>query len=755
MDEKELEQTKPIDIVSDDNESRSSKYADEENSNLSRAKKYEEVVEEEQSKVDEEEAEEALAEKNIALAESYLASEETSNKEEEIPQKVKLSEKIKEKWESLDKKQKIMFIVILVLVLILIIVFIAFLLSKPNNDLEEKPEEKVEEVAPVITDNYYYKDGKLFFLDEDENEIGSYECENDDSKLCYVADNNYRDKFDVVKLENESGEEKLSKMPIYDNNYVFVIDNKDESSKDVKLYSIKDNELKETYTDAKAYDDNYVIVATKDKKYGLLEIKDGIKEAIKPTYEYLGLIDGEDNLITKTKKGYVVINKSEKAVSSEIDSKYEIKNYNNDLIVAKIGEEYVVLNYKNEIVAGGYEYATISGKYAILVNNNNVYVVDSEKNKYNEGNIILNNKNYVKTYVYNDNGSILRINRSFEVNVKDDVIEIAVYKEGEDNPTYKNIDITEGLANKKNKYVNYFEGTLYIYRDEEKTQLLGTYSCTNKNYVSSENDEFKYCFIAKDTVYEDNDMAGVNYKDRKALAPVINNRYVFVLDGSSNVVLYDLVEAKKVSNYSSINSYTKNNDYTLTYYDGKINVAALNQKGKFGMITIDGSGVSLLYPFEYNKLEKLGDNMIALNKSNNWQMLSEDGSKSQEFSGKIMGYSSDLNYFKIKTGNDYAVYDSAGEKISIETHNYVDLYNGYYVGIDSDKNLNVYDYQGEKITKKSIKLGDYPYTNTDKPAYKIKKDGSYFVISVFDGKEYVDHNTRDDVNPPEEEEPTE
>lgn len=753
MDDKELEKTKPIEIISDVPESRFSKYNEEKQEEVSRVEKNKEVLEEEQNRIDEEAAEEALAEKNIALAEAYLASEDGDKNEPVVPEKTKLGDKIKEKWNSLDKKQKIMFIILIVLILILMVILLVFLIGKLNKEEDPKKEpEKVVDVAPVVTDNYYYKDGKLFFLDDSEKEIGSYECENQDSKLCYVADNKYRDNFDVARLEYESGEELVKKMPIYGDNYVFVVDNKDASAKEVKLYSIKDNELKETYIDAKAYDDDYIVVATKEKKYGLLEIKEGIKEVIKPTYEYLGLIDGEDNLIAKTKKGYVVINKKEKVISSDIDSKYEIKNYNNDLIVAKIGDEYVVLNYKNEMIAGGYKYATISGKYAILVNNDNVFVVDSDKNKYNEGNITLDNRNYVKTYVYSDDEKILKINRSFEVNIKDTVVEIAIYKEGEDNPTYKNVDIAEGLANKKHKYINYFDGILYIYKDEEKTQLLGTYTCTNKNYISNESDNHNYCFIAKDTIYEDNDMAEVNYKDRKALAPIINNRYAFILDGTNNVVLYDLVEAKKVSNYSSINSYTKNNDYSLTYYDGKINVAAVNQKGKYGMITISDSEVNLLYPFEYNRLEKLGDNIIALNKTNNWQILFEDGSKSEEFSGKIMGYTNDLKYLKIKNGSSYAVYSDSGDKLSLENHSYVDLYNGYYVGIDSDRNLNIYNYQGEKLNSESIKLGNYPYTNTDTPAYKIRKDGSSFMVAVYNGEQYVEHNTKKEEVPDDVEE---
>lgn len=758
MDDKELEKTKPIEIISDVSESRFSKYNDEKQEEVSRVEKHKEVLEEEQNRIDEEAAEEALAEKNIALAESYLAEEKQEVLEEPEPQKkMKLIDKIKAKWDDMDKKQRIMLIVVLALVLILIVIFTIFIVIKLNKkDTLDKPEKKVEEKAPEITDNFYYKDGKLYFLDASEKEIGTYECENKDSKLCYVVNNDYRDNFDVPKLEDEDKEEIVNRMSIYEDNYVFVVDTSEEKNKDTKLYSIKDNEVKGTYSDVKAYDDNYVIVANADKKYGLIEINDGIKEVINNNYEYLGLIDGEDNLIAKNKKGYVVIDKKNKELSSVFDSKYEIKSYNNNFVVAKVGSEYLAFNYKNELIASGYKYITVADNYVVAVNDDKkVYIYDAEKNKYNEGNITLNNDNYVKTYIYNDKGSILEIKRSFEVTVKDTVIEIAVYKEGEDNPTYKNIDIVEGLANKKNKYVNYFENKLYIYKDLDKTQLLTIYTCDNKNYITKESDTFDYCFIAKDEIYEDHDMVEQGYKDRKALVPIINNKFIFIKDGNNTVKLYNFVEDKVMGTYTSVNSYTNNNDYNVSYFDGKINIVGVNKKGKYGVLTIDGETVSARYTFDYNKIEKMGDNFIAQDSNNNWKLLKNDGNESESFKGKIMGYSKDMKYFKIKVGNNYVVYNDNNEQVSIDIHSYVDLYNDYYVGIDKDKNLYIYDYQGEKLYTEGIKLGDYPYINTNNPAYKVKKVGNDFVVSVYDGSKYIDHSTKNDVRPPEEEEPTE
>ena len=222
--------------------------------------------------------------------------------------------KLKENWHNLDKKKKIMIITIGVLLLILIIVLIVFFVTKLNKP-EEKPKEEVVEEAPVLADNFYYKGGSLYFLDDLEEEIGSYECENQDSNLCYVAYNNYRDNFDVDKLEDEEGEEIVRRVPIYENNYVFIFDNEDEKAQLLKLYSIKDEEVKEEYNVVKAFADNMIIVADKDNKYGLIKIENGITEVVPLEYEYLGMIDGEDNLIAQDEKGYIVINKN-RAISS-------------------------------------------------------------------------------------------------------------------------------------------------------------------------------------------------------------------------------------------------------------------------------------------------------------------------------------------------------------------------------------------------------------------------------------------------------
>lgn len=740
MNEKNLEKTKPIKILSELNDSRSDRY--EEEKEETRSEKYEDVLEEEKDREREEEAEEALALKNIALAESYLALEEKKEENLEPPKKKSWVEKLKENWHNLDKKKKIMIITIGVLLLILIIVLIVFFVTKLNKPEEEKPKEEVVEEAPVLADNFYYKGGSLYFLDDLEEEIGSYECENQDSNLCYVAYNNYRDNFDVDKLEDEEGEEIVRRVPIYENNYVFIFDNEDEKAQLLKLYSIKDEEVKEEYNVVKAFADNMIIVADKDNKYGLIKIENGITEVVPLEYEYLGMIDGEDNLIAQDEKGYIVINKNNKKLSSTFNKSYEIKKYNNNFVVAKVGGDYNLYNYKADLIDGGYNYIDVIDKYAALVDNSShVYVIDNTKLKYNEGDILLDNKDYVKTYIYDEEDNLVKTNRSFEWKIKSDSIEFAIYEDGIEDATYKNLSITEALVNKNYKYVNYFNSKLYFYSDAEKEILLGSYSCSNQNNVSKESDTYTTCFVAKDTIYEDNDMMGVNDSKRKALSPLINDTFVFVNDGPNDVKLVNLKSNKVMGTYTNINTYTADNNYVFDKKSGKVNIVAMNKKGKYGVLEIDGSEVEALYTFDYNKIEKLGEYYLAQDTSNNWKVLFKE-SETALIPGKILGYNSDTKYLKAKVNNKYAVYDINGNAIGND-YEYVELYSSYYAAVNKDKEIYIYNYTGEQITNEGIKVGNYAYTRTDKPAFKVKKDGSEYIISVYDGSTYNDNRVEE------------
>jgi len=749
--DEDLGSTKPIRTLDDEKLSREEKYEDVLDDFLeTREDKYQNRLEEEKAKEAAEEAEIALAEKNIALADEYEEEEqkleeskdtEVEEEEQSDKKKEKPLVRLKKWWGSLDGSQKVIYgaigVLILLLVILLIIGAIA-LLGKDKKE-EEKPQEEqmvIEDNAPVMFDNYYYKGGSLYFLGEGGKEIGSYECDNKSEKLCSVAVNNYRDVLDVPMVEGEDGESLTEYVGIVDENFVFVNDTADGAPKNIVLYSIKNKEKIGSYGDVKAYDGGYYAVSDENGKYGLLQITNEAKIIIKHQYEYLGMIDGENYLIAKEKKGYIVIDKKDKGISSYINAN-EVKYYNNNFVVTKDNGLYSVYNYKAQQVATGYSFATVKNKYMFLINDKEMFVKDKGGNKFNEDPVTLVNGDYVKTYVLDQDGGLVKTKRSFETEVKGNDINIAVYNVTYEDPQYKTLNILEGNLNKSIEFVNYFDGNLYFYKDAKKTELIGSYTCNNKNELTAKSTEYAKCFLAKDTVYSDNDLTTDAVKKRKTTVPIFNKKYAFIKD--ENIVLYDIETKSIKSTYLSVNTNSAANDYKVVERTGSAKIIAVNRKGKYGVIKIDGTNVTAVHKFNYNKIEYLGNYIIGQDGDNKWLMF-DNGQEEGIFPGKIMGYSKDLKYFKIKNGNDYKVYTSAGEEAVSTGYVYVELYDGFYAGVNSNKEVDIYDYTGHKLSAESIVIGNYPMSRTTTPAFKAKKNGSGYIVSVYNGKEYVDHN---------------
>ncbi len=771
MSEKDLEETKPIKKLSDLTDSRSDRY-DTDNQEVTRSEKYEDVLIDDEIKIREEEAREELVGtdkaddsledevKIVPVTEESLKKEEKKkvledDDDDEITEDDGLLGKLIVKWKALSKKKKRLIIAGTIIGLIVLIALIIFLILVLTGDKEEKPapkqEEVKEEVIPVIVDNYYYKEGKLYFLKEDNSELGSYECTNKDDKLCYVDVNLVSDNFDVARLESNDGSAKNQRLPIYEDNYVFVFDNKEEKGTEVILYSIKEEKEIARYLDVKAFSDNYVIVKDKDEKYGLIQIQNGVNEIIKPQYKYLGMIDGEANLIAKNDKGYYVINKKNKVLSSKFDSSFKVKYYNSHYVVIEKNDEYSVYDYKANLIDGGYDFATVVDKYIALVSNNTLYVKDSEKTKYTEVGVKLSTKNYVKTYVYDENDQLVETKRSFEFNIKDNEIEIVVYPSSGKDPKHTQLNINEALVNKKYEYVNYFNEKLYFYSDVEKEKLIGTYSCANPNLVKSSEDEYSTCFVAKDTILEDNDMVSASDLNRKSRTPIINNRYVFINDGTTNISLYNLAEKTTEVNYLKVNTYIPNNDYKITHYSGTLDVVVQTKSGKYGVIVFNEENVNSKHSFKYTSLEKLGNYYVGLDSSNYWRIL-YNGSESAGFSNKVRGYNKNKEYFKVVENGKYYIYNDNAEKVVDTEYTYVELYDTYYAAVNGSNEVNLYDYDGNKINIHTVTVGNSKYYGTDNPAFKVKKDGEDYIVSVWDGTQYNDTNVTlvEEDNPEED-----
>lgn len=762
MRDKDLEETKPIKILSDLSDSRFDRYETRDKEET-RSEKYEDVLIEDEKKEKAEMAEEALAEKNIAEAEALLAKDENKDVKEET-KKDKKKKKVEEeddeddeiteddgllgklivKWKALPKKKRTLIgigAILLLLILIFLVIFVILkLTSGPTKETKKPTVEEEKEVIPVIVDNFYYKKGSLYFLNENNEEIGSYECTTKDDKLCYVSYNNPNDTFDIARLENTDGKELKQRLPIYENNYVFIFDNSSEDGKEIVLYSINDGKEFARYTDVKAYADNYVIVKNEEDKYGLIQIQNGITEVIKPQYSYLGMIDGEANLVAKNKNGYVIINKKNKTQSSQFSGSLKVKTYNEKYLVTEASDEYSVYDYEGNAIISGVDFATVVDEYALYVTEKRLYVVDVLGNKYTENGIKLNTVDYVKTYVYDENDQLTETKKSFDVTYKDGILDVLVYTSGSAEGKSNQINTYEGKISQNYEYINYFDSKLYFYSDAEKKELIGSYTCTSENLVTNKDTEFATCFLAKDTISEDNDMVNSSLLNRKSYTPIINGRYVFIQDGSTKVVLYDLEAKESLSKkYYKVNTFTPNNDYKVVQTSGKVEAIVLNSSGLYGVVSIDGDTVTPIHTFKYNAIEKFGDYYLALDTSNYWRVL-YGSSESAGFSGKIRGISPDKKHFKVMKDGKYYVYNSSVEKVMEDGYTYVELYNDYFATVNSSKEVNIYDYSGNKMNLVTVKVGDYKYYGVDSPAFKVKVSGEDYIVSVWNGTSYDETN---------------
>ena len=726
-----LEDTKPIKTLKE-LETRSDKYLEDDITNEieSREEKYKQIEEEKINKEDSEKAEEALAEKNINEAEKILKEEEEAkeeNEEEEEPEKKGLFAKIK----AMPKKKKILLFSCIGIILILIIILLIVLL-RPKNE-ETKTEGTTDEAKPTIVDNFYYKDGKLYILDEAEKVIGEYECNNKDEKLCYVAVNSNRDDFDVARYLDSKGEDKVLRIPVVDNEFVFIVDKKSESENTVNLYSLSEKEIIGSYHEVKAYEGNYYIVKDVQSNYGLIEIRDNkVNDLIKPTYSYLGMISYADNLVAKNNKGYFIIDKSNKVLSDPI-SEGVITDYSKDLIVVKKDKKYLVYDYKAKILEVDHDFASVIDGYMAVVDGLKLIVKDTDDDKYTEEGVTLKNSNYVRTYTYDENGKLDKKKISYTMELGSGNVVVAVYEEDSDDPIFVNLEIAPVKINKKHKYVNYLDKKLYFYNDEQKETVIGFYSCTNKNFMGTVGDDYDTCYPASDTIYEDNEMTSITGTH---VIPIMNFRFVFIKDGDS-VNLYDLNDKKSIGSYSSVNTYSnEGNDSTLV--EGTFKVVVKNKKGKFGMVQITDTQVTKIYNFEYNQMEKLGKYILAQKESGKWVLLS-DSNTSAEYGDKIVQYNDKNTLFKGKTnGNEYTIYDSNAKKLVNDNFKYIEINNNYFVTVNNSNNLNIYDITGEKINNNVITLNSTEYTGSNK-AFIVSYSSGVYTVKVKDGDKYVEH----------------
>jgi len=644
-----------------------------------------------QSEFDEgrEEAEAMFEEKIETLEEE---KEEVEEKKENVEKKENPLKKLKEKWQNLSQKNKILNIIVAVLILILIGVGIYFLIPKnQETDIPKEPDVVLE------MGSYRYENGKLIFL-ENEKELGSYECENKKENLCKIAKMTRDNTMDAPKKVEEDGEELSLTSKIYFDRFVFLTDNSEESSSEIKLYDLKEEKVLKTVFEVIPDDsfDSYVILKDKEGHFGLEEIKEDSVDVVIPyNYDQMNIIPYQQEL---------------KLLSVRKDNNYYLANLENKIITKAVTNEvvgatekymkakdksgyYHVYDYNaKELLTTNenWEYIELLDEVMFLVERNTLYIKDYEENLMTNNTIGLQNKNYnpVETYVKN---KLTKTERAWSYEKTEQGLQLTLY-EGE-NEEIRNINLLEGKLSNKLPYISYFDGRLYIFSDPEKKNPLGSYECTNRNQIEKDTTTLTNCKPAMDSVLRETRNAKENKDYGGGVIPVFGKQYMFIQDGDT-ILLQDFGGGSTLAKYESVDtsSYTGANDITFATTNNVLFIAKSASSKKYGVANITDAGVKPIIPFEKDSIKILGDYYV-VEENGSFSLYDFDGKKvTNDMPSPIVDYHK--NYVTTLKDNQYFVHGFK-EDISNDGYTYIELYDEYYGAVKNGR-VHLYRYDDKE-----------------------------------------------------------
>jgi len=599
-------------------------------------------------------------------------------------------QKNKKRKINLTKQQKIALILIGILIVLLIIGIVLYFVLK-KDDETKMPEDPI---VIIEKDNYRYENGVLVFLDNNEKDIGKYECTNKDSEKCFVTKIDLsNDTFDRIKNIYENGQEIIKNSKIYFEKYVFVTD-----GDLVYLYNMIDKETELELKNIKIYntDENLVVVEDDNSLYGLIEItEDGYEYLIRCSFNNLGIVNTEQILLlAQDKDKNYIVDKTGKQLSKNI--KVEVKSANSEFVVGFINDTYNLYNYDFEELISDYDYISLHGETVALVKNKRLYLLNNNLSKLYEDGIRLENTNYIKKYVYNADNRLIETLKSYEIENNNNIVNVTI------GDNTKEINAIEGAISSNLSYISYYDGKLYFYSDEEKTDVLSTYTCNNKNIFNTEEDGLTLCNI---------------FVNDLGTSGIYNNEYVFIYDSKNSndkiYYLYNLKDKKIKGTYSEIQIVSESelgNQIKPVYTSSSFIIAKSavgNNKGNYGVLEINSEKVQGKVDFKYESIIK-----------NN-------------------------KYYLLKNiDKTYSIYNNEFVKISNEFEN-IKLYDKYYVGINGKK-LNVYSYTNTL----GILENDLSITNDDfeidfANGFEITVDGKKFNYDK-NGKEIINNELEND-----------
>ena len=672
-----------------------------------------------------------------ALFNNLTREEQVIKEDENKEEKPKKKESLIDKFKKLPKKNKIIIISICVVVLLLIIGLVIFLVTN-------KKHETKDELPSVVLakDNYRYEDGVLTILDDSENTIGTYACENKDENKCYVAyTNNDEDTFNVAKNVYEDGSVVKVRSQAIANRYIFIYDNENTESNKIKLYDMLNNKVMDEYLGVKQYDvetKNIAVLKNTNNKYGIVKFDEtSATNMIDFVYDYIGIMKkSKDNLIiVKNDKGYYLADYANNLKTKVFNG--EIIDYNDNYVVIKTANsKYTVFNYTGEEFNKDYDYITlINDDLLAVVKDNNLFIRGYSDNKYNEEGYELTNSDYQSVYTFDDKQKLVSTSYAYQFELHDNTLTIKL--QNTDKTSREEIlNLKDGNVSATYKYYSYLNGKLYFYEDEEKTKVIGTYECKNKNSYPS--DALTNCRVA--TSHQFSDSYIVPFKEIDSVVPIYNNRYAFIYDApdlanetNTEIKFYDLKDNKSLGTYLEIDNNANENLKDLTYVNGNATIIAKLKSNRMGLIEInsDGASVNQNFKFVHEQIERAGKDYI-VKQDGKYKIVYEGGNyTSAEFDGKIMNYAN--SYVIVKIDNKVHLYNGDGSIHKIkDAFDYIDISNKNVFGAVSNNKLYIYDYDGNKINTDDITLHTNTYYNSNNVAFKLTSDDKEVTVKVYD-----------------------
>ncbi len=596
-------------------------------------------------------------------------------------EKKKKPQKNKKKFsfKNLTKKQKIIFIVsICLIVLVIAFILIYFLvIKKDKKDLDNK-------VIPVIVekDNYIYNNGTLKFLDKDDKTIGEYDCENKDENKCFVAYLTNENNTDLPIYLDEKESPLQRRSQIYNNKYVFVQD-----GETINLYNFVDKKKEGSYKTIKVGSTKENIVAYTDEKdkYGVISINDKVNELVKAKYDYIDIYNSDDTFIVKDGSSYYLI-KNDNKISKDFSN--EIISFNDKFIVSD--NNLYDLN-GNKVINKEYEYIILDKGFVFAIASRKMTIYDENLNKLNEEEVKLKTLDYKTAYIFDDKNSLKETKKPFEFNYSNGHLTIT-YDDKE-----KTINVYEGTLSSKLDFVNYFDGKLYFYSDEDKENLIGKYTCKNKNDVTSKTTELTNCFVAKENKI-------VN--ESSGYIPIFNSSYAFISDNNI-VVLYDLKNSKNLSEYKAVDTGIGSEKITHVSALNSL-VYCQNTSDGFGAITFGSNGPAGVIAFTDTKSDEPSGKTLSISLMKDLLLVKREkknflydkiGNEIASSSFDIIDYVS--SYMLVKNKDSYLVYSLKGNILSSESK-YVKLYDDFFLLVNKDDTFNIYSYKDAKTAILSV-----------------------------------------------------